>query len=165
MKVEEINNHTLYGIDQGIMTETVIDFRQTPFHSFKIPATHLLLTRKQFHDGVLEESEMPLHSVVALWSGNLNKLLGNVNHIYYEIIALSYLLHQVTSPGHDETVARLKAEQFAILHKRAESLMTIGVTQIAGKPAVAYARERIFYYYMLHRVHTKAKIRLFLQKW
>ena len=64
--IKKIDNHTLHGIHQRIMPETMLGLLQPSFHGFKIQTAYLLLRRLQLHDGVLKQKELAAHAVVAL---------------------------------------------------------------------------------------------------
>ena len=114
--VEEVDDHTFYGVLQRIMTEMVPRLHQSSLHGVEVLAANFLLLRRKLHDGILEQREMSAHTVIALWRGELYELLSHIYHINFEVITLLQTLHQVPSAGYNHAVARLETEQTAVYH-------------------------------------------------
>ena len=55
MKIEEINNHALNGVHQGIVTKAVLHLLEPEFHVVEVHSANLLLLGSETHDGVFKE--------------------------------------------------------------------------------------------------------------
>jgi len=153
MEVEEVDNHALHGISQGIVTEPVGRIGQSPLDGLEVQLAYLLLLRLQPHDGVLEECQMAPHAVVRLRRGQFDELLSDVDDIHPEVTALLQVPDQVAPARNNQAVARLHAELAVMTLERAVPRRAVGVTQIVGKLTVANPRQCRVPYYMLYSIH------------
>ena len=153
MEVEEVDNHTLYGIHQCIVAEMMVGLLQPSLHGLEILAAYLLLIGLQLHDGVLKQKELSAHAIVALGCGHLNELLRYIDDIHTEILALLQVHHQVPTASYNQAVASLETECLSIALERAISIVAIGVAEIVGKLCLTDSLQCVVYDYMLNRFH------------
>ena len=144
MEIEEVDNHTLYGINHRLTMEVVVCERQPLLDVVEVECAHLLLLGGEPHDGVVEQGQMPLHAVVALRRTHLDELLRDIDGIDFKILALHDASRHIAA-GENQAVVRLEAKCLVVELKIAMPLATIGVAQVARKPLVAEVDQGVFY--------------------
>jgi hypothetical protein len=152
MEIEEVDDHALDGIPKRIVAKAMSCLGKSAFHGFKIHTANLLLLGLQPHDGVLEQKELPSHTVVALGRAELDELLCHVNDIHTEIRALLQVHYQVTPAGNNQTVAGLEAESPSVAFEGTMPSVAIGMAQIVGKRGIADSLQRAVNDDMLYKI-------------
>ena len=129
VEVEEVDNHALYGVDHRLAVEVVVRERQPSLDVVEVEGAHLLLLGVEPHDGVVEQSQVTFHAVVALWRTHLDELLRDINGIDFKILALHDVPSQITT-RENQAVACLEAKRLVVKLEIAMPLVAIGVAQI-----------------------------------
>ena len=142
MEVEEIDNHALDGIDHGIPMKVVSCQCQAPFDIVEVECTDLLLFFRQAHNRIVEQCHRPLHTIITMWCGYFDKLRCNINHIQLEVFALTDTFHQIAT-AYNQTLTSLQPVYIIIIGELTETLVAIGMTQVASHLAPADAGQCI----------------------
>ena len=66
VKVEEIEDSRLHGVDECFLIKAVFRITDTQLQQFEIPTADDLLLRREVHHGIEKKSQRPLHAVIAL---------------------------------------------------------------------------------------------------
>ena len=69
VEVEEVDNHTLHGIDHCLTVEVVRGYGETVPDVVEIEGADLLLFRVKAHYRIFEQGEVTPCAVIALWCG------------------------------------------------------------------------------------------------
>ena len=128
--------------------------RQPSLDVVEVEGAHLLLLGVEPHDGVVEQSQVTFHAIVALWRTHLDKLLRDINGIDFKIMDLHDIPRQIAA-GENQAVARLKAKRLVIEFEIAMPLVAIGVAQITRKPFVAEVDQGVLYDDVLTDIHCR----------
>lgn len=142
VKIEEVNNHPLDGVNHRLAVEMVVGEGITAFDIVEIEHTHLLLLGVEPHDGVVEQGQMPLHAIVALWGTDLDKLLRHIHHIDHEIRALFDMAHCIAT-GQNKTIAYLETERLIIKNEGAVTLSAKSMGEIARITLIGDVGQRV----------------------
>lgn len=129
MKIKEIDNHALHGIERQIQVESVVCFRATRAHVFHILSAPRLLPRVEVHHRVVEEHHVSARAVVAERHCHLYKLRRDIYGYRPKIVAcICYLC--ILATLYDDTVACLQGMRRAVEQQRRIALQTERVRQI-----------------------------------
>ena len=75
VKVEEIEDSCLHGVDERFLIKTVFLIPDALFQQIEIPAADDLLLRRKVHHGIDEQSQRPFHTIIALRRAQLDKAI------------------------------------------------------------------------------------------
>lgn len=88
MKIEEVDNHSLYSIDHCIAMELMRAEGKTATDVIKIKNACLLHFRRKVYEGIIEQCQTTTSAVIALRSTYSDELFSDIHHINLEVATL-----------------------------------------------------------------------------
>ena len=139
MKIKEINNHALHGVERQVQIETVVSLRTTGAHVFHILFAPRLLPRVEVHDRVVEEHHVSARAVVRERHSHLDKLRRDVDGNGSEIGTRISNLRRL-APLHNDTVAGVQGMRRTVEQQRCRALQTERVRQVTRVGELQFCR-------------------------
>ena len=95
MKIEEVENRSLHGIDERLAIEPVLGIGDALFKPLDVPTADDLLLGREVHHGIEEQGQRTLHAVVALRRAQLDEAGLRVDDLAEEVVRRLDPLHQL----------------------------------------------------------------------
>ena len=129
MKIKEINDHRLHGIERQVEIKTMLFLCTARTHVLHILFASLCLPRVEVHDRIVEEHHMSACAVIAERQRHLDKFRRDIDGNGLKIRAcIGYL--RVLASLHNDTIAALQRERRAVEKQRRGSLQAQSVRQV-----------------------------------
>lgn len=126
MEIEEVDDHGLHGIEQGVAMKLVVADGETATDIVEVQCAHLLLHSIEMHYGIVKEGYASARAVVALRHGEEDELRSDINHIDMKTGIFPHITHKIAKP-HYQAIAGRHGVASSIEHKGGTALMTIGM--------------------------------------
>lgn len=95
MKIKEVKNGGLHGIDERLAVEPVSGIGNTLFEPLYVPTADDLLLGREVYHGIEEQRQRTLHAVVALRRAQLDEAGLRVDDLAEEVVRRLDPLHQL----------------------------------------------------------------------